>query len=839
MCAKQLYVKSNGTWVAAGGAGGSVDTTGLATEQFVTDAISAIPATDLSGLATLADLNDALATIPEAAITVHDGAPPQPTAPIPQALEEAFESIDEGLHFFKGVGALVTVTRQQYQTTIVINGPSKSVAKIVKSEAGLPTPENPSMLVQQEPDGKWMKMTSPELDKPFGPPQMVDIFATATDLAALVSNQSQFLTQQDIDLVNSQLQALATVTQDVMDKVDTKADKTTVNTLGSTLMASITEVRADTYTKPEVDAKVAALQQGVNDAELGVQSVADQIPFVAEQLASQLGDKINLKADKATTYTKQEVDDKLEADKDFSIANDNVLLASITSLQEVVANLGTEIGTGQIDVLDAIRGVEIEPSAIKFTESVMSPIKWKGGLSLAPTKEGDTYHLAWNNGKDVGNLLTSADLSDYALLDSYGQVITASQMKAETFVFTKANTTIGYTRFPDYPDGRLGIQINGPSGEVQIVAYVSDLSGYAKKADNTQNVVAKVVTAQGYGFGDKNEPPVALTYTDTGEGYNERLVLATASGIDYVVMKSDLDELQGLLPRMERLEGKTAPVVDLSPYVTQVDADAKYELKASSDLLRSQTQAIFDSIYTRVESDARYVKLADADAKYGTKESLDLLRSQTQIIFDSVYTRQEADARYPAKADVYTQKQTEDRFIRIEQAFSKADFDNQMALFLYSRKQVDDKLAAISPLGSPSINDPALADFKKSVLDSVALMLAGGGKQPPADIGWTKCRTAAGTADSVLEVRMIGGVMEFKGTLSTGSISGSQNVFQLPASFPTPELTASYPIAARLVGSNAVYTYINFTTNSRLVGVTMAGTINEITISGLRVKAAY
>ena len=34
--------------------------------------------------------------------------------------------------------------------------------------------------------------------------------------------------------------------------------------------------------------------------------------------------------------------------------------------------------------------------------------------------------------------------------------------------------------------------------------------------------------------------------------------------------------------------------------------------------------------------------------------------------------------------------------MRIEQAFSKADFDNQMALFLYSRKQVDDKLAVIN-----------------------------------------------------------------------------------------------------------------------------------------------
>jgi len=67
------------------------------------------------------------------------------------------------------------------------------------------------------------------------------------------------------------------------------------------------------YDKPEVDAKVAALQQGVNDAELSAQSVADQLLYVAEQLATQLGDQIKLKADQATTYTKDEVDAAIAA----------------------------------------------------------------------------------------------------------------------------------------------------------------------------------------------------------------------------------------------------------------------------------------------------------------------------------------------------------------------------------------------------------------------------------------------------------------------------------------------------------------------------------------------
>jgi hypothetical protein len=84
---------------------------------------------------------------------------------------------------------------------------------------------------------------------------------------------------------------------------------------------------ATVYTKSEVDAAIASaatgdvdlsayalaadvatLQQGVTDANAGVQSVADSITFVAEELGKQLNAKIDTKADQATTYTKAEVD---------------------------------------------------------------------------------------------------------------------------------------------------------------------------------------------------------------------------------------------------------------------------------------------------------------------------------------------------------------------------------------------------------------------------------------------------------------------------------------------------------------------------------------------------
>jgi hypothetical protein len=796
MCAKQLYVKSNGTWVAAGGAGGTVDTAGLATEQFVTDAIGA------GGFATITDLNDALANIPESAITLHAGAIPEPTIDTPQGLEDSFSVLDDGLHYFKDVGSIVAILRQEWQTTITITGQLSSFAKIVKSEAGLPTPQNPSMIVMQRAEGQWLKLTSDALDEPFGKPQQVDIFALAADIAALTLNQGQQPQTVDLDLINSQLQSLATVTQGVMDKVDTKADKTTVNTLSTTLMNSIMEVNglvAGKADKTDLDQVAGVVQQGIAE--------------------------IALKADKATIYTKQEVDDKLEADKDFSIANDNVLLASITSLQEIVSNLGTDIGTGQIDVLDAIRGVEIEPSMITLSGDTASPIAWKGGLSLVPVKEGDHWRLHWNDGKAIHTLFHSEDLTQAGIIAAL-----ASQD------VSVANLITGGLELNElamgHADGRIVTQAVG--GPENTVAYLSDLSNlvekpvvaliqsqmqilfdsvytreesdgrYATKVDltilkadldatyletdnNTQLACVKGIVSTAYAFGDDiGIANPGLVYADTNEGYGPRLILDTLKGLEYIPYQSDFEPIKA---RLTTLESKAAPVTDLSPYVTLVDADAKYAIKATT--------------YTKTECDSKFLTLVDVN-------------------------------QYAYKADVYTQKQTDDRFMRIEQAFSKADFDNQMALMLYSRKQVDDKLAAISPLGSPSINDPALAAFKKSVLDAVSLMLAGGTKQPPADIGWTKC-----SPHPIAEIRMVSGVLEFRGVCSMSAASSFNGLFTYPSNFPFPENPCSYPVAARLVGSNVAAAYVTFNLNSRAVGISAASNINEYTLTGLRVKAAY
>jgi hypothetical protein len=304
-----------------------------------------------------------------------------------------------------------------------------------------------------------------------------------------------------------------------------------------------------------------------------------------------------------------------------------------------------------------------------------------------------------------------------------------------------------------------------PEQITEIISQVGpvDLTAYAKISDNTQNLLAKVVTAQGYGFGDKNEPPAALTYTDTGAGYGERLVLATVSSIEYVVMKSDFDPLKS---RMDALESKAAPTIDA---------------------------------YTKAECDAKFLTLVDID-------------------------------RFAYQADVYTQKQVDDRFMRIDQAFSKVDFDNQMALMLYSRKQVDDKLAAISPVGANSINDPALADFKQSVLDEVKKMMAGG-KTVPADIDWTVCPSVAGSG--TIEARLLNGMLQLRGEVTiTISATGSfTQVRRLPANFPKPLAEYNSLVYGIQTGSTYRRVFVRWGTDGS-IGICPDGTMTAATLTG-------
>jgi hypothetical protein len=159
----------------------------------------------LWGYYTDAETDALLAAMPaggDSVVTAHDGAQPQPTSPTPQGVEDAFAALADGLHYFKGSGSLVSIVRQPLQTTVVIDGPVRSVGRVVKSDAGLPTPQNPSTLVTADADGKWFKVTSDEVTKPFGPPQVLDLFALPTGTVDLsgyytkAETDTKFIDQQ-------------------------------------------------------------------------------------------------------------------------------------------------------------------------------------------------------------------------------------------------------------------------------------------------------------------------------------------------------------------------------------------------------------------------------------------------------------------------------------------------------------------------------------------------------------------------------------------------------------------------------------------------------------------
>ena len=682
----------------------------------------------------------------DSAITVHAGSPPVPLSgdPTPQELEDSFAALPNGLHYYPDNGSLVAVLRGEYQTTITITGPVKSVAQIVKSSAGLPTPENPSMIVTQNADGRWSKVIGNSLDQPFGDPQMVDIFALLNsgdltalsayytgleveallapikaDIAALTANQTVQPQPVDLDPINSQLLSLATITQGVMDKVDTKADSTTVSTLANTLMNSIMEVNGLVAGKAD-QSEFSAFQgqYGTLEAEF-----REYFRLLNQGFATVV--------QKDDVYTKQEVDDKIEAEKDFSIANDNILLASLTSLQEIVSNLGGDIGTGQIDVLDAIRGVEIEPSMVTFSGDTTSPIAWKGGLSLTPVKQGDDWRLHWNDGKAIHTLLHADDFTPaniVLVLD--GQDVSVANLKTGGFELNElAMGAAG---------DRLITQVAG--GPENTVAYLSDivapdLSGYAKTQDNAQQLLAKTIVAQAVGFGDSAQPPVALAYADSGDGYGDRLVLNIGLTNEYLVYKSDLDSV--------------FPVIDTSQFATTITAAAL---------------------------DARINTLESTRATTTTTTSLD-----TRI------------------------------------------------------KSLESKSAATS-----NINDASNAALKKSILDAVALMIAGGTKQPPADIDWTACRSENLSGNHpTAQARMIAGVIELRGIVAVNNLSSNSFFTHLPSNFPLPELDIYVPVGARLNTGPAVAAFVTIDKSTRRIGFIAGSTISELHLTGVRVKAAY
>jgi hypothetical protein len=212
------------------------------------------------------------------------------------------------------------------------------------------------------------------------------------------------------------------------------------------------------------------------------------------------------------------------------------------------------------------------------------------------------------------------DLTGYALKDDDTQVISAAVVRALRHEFNTnaalAWEDVGGTARPVYKSGSKTFPL---AFTTEVGGGSVDLSPYAKLQDNQQALLSKTITAQAYGFGDTILPAVGLGYVDTGEGYGNRLVLNIGLENEFLVYKSDLEPLNALLPRLESLEGKSAPAVDLSGYAKTVEVATTLMVYAKTADVAAFVEANYtpkDTTYTKTEADGKFLTLVDVNGVY-------------------------------------------------------------------------------------------------------------------------------------------------------------------------------------------------------------------------------
>lgn len=622
-----------------------------------------------------AEIDALLAALPaggsDSAVTVHDGSIPNPASETPKGLEDSLAAYADGLHFFKATGSLLAITRQALQTDITLTGPVSSVAKIVKSEAGLPTPQNPSLIVMKSVDGQWIKMTSDALDEPFGQPQMADPF-----------DIPKALFDKDLRLGNVSLK-------------------------GATFQ--------DAYTFY------------VDNVGAGVRPVIEY---------SDRG--------QVTTVTIPAQDD---VDRKADLTNEG---QNITAGRLLLSEIGF-VRYGSVGNLYLQKAGD-QYQLVSFHED-------------GPTRVEHIYATK----EDIKPLQQSAaTAASQELLDK-------SVKDLVWFIEQKADKTSVYTK----PEVDAAIANAATGGTV-------DLSAYAKKEDNQQQLLAKTITATALGFGDRVLPPVAVTWTDTGEGYGERLVLTRGLVNDYFAMQSDFEPV---ISRLDALENKSTP--------TPVSADA-----------------------------AGYAKLTDANQTIvsnvvqATRYRFDDTRSLILLLSNG------------SERPVFRDGGKSNGLAFVSELAACVQRDE---LAPYATSQyVDDRIAAINPTSAANINDPALDEFKKSILEEVAKKMAGDSRYtPPEDILKT------GTTRSGFFVQMVNGWIELIGTVPIPKGSSSMTLGTLPDKFPLPDREASYPVACREAGVAVRYGYISVNTANRTISFSPGGVVDEVTVSGVRFKAKW
>jgi len=396
---------------------------------------------------------------------------------------------------------------------------------------------------------------------------------------------------------------------------------------------------ATVYSKAEVDAAIKAASE---QAALDLDAVQSQLVFAIEETGKQTQAKIDLKADKDTTYTKTEVDEKF-----VDAASGGTIDLSGYATTQNLDDTKTEILTAATAAFQE-----------RYTKQETDGLFVKQADLVAPPNL-DGYATEQYVDDSIARI-PATDLTGYAKLDDATQTIVAGTIQAARHEFTGnaalAWEDVGGVSRPVYKAGT----------KTFTLAFTSevggDLSAYAKLQDNQQPFLAKTVVSQAYGFGDTLLPPVALGYSDTGEGYGNRLVLNVGLTNEYLVYKSDLDSLNALLPRIESLESKAAPAVDLSAYATVDGCEAVYAKKSE---LSGYATTGFVTTYL-----APYAKTTDvANVLSGYAKTTDvattlLVYSKTADVAAFVeqnYTPK--DTCYP-KAETYTKVEVDDLIAR-------------------------------------------------------------------------------------------------------------------------------------------------------------------------------
>jgi hypothetical protein len=497
------------------------------------------------------------------------------------------------------------------------------------------------------------------------------------------------------------------------------------------------------YTKPQTD---AAIKAAAEQSALDLDAVQSQLVFAIEETGKQTHEKIDLKADKATTYTKDEVDAALAALPDQVTAHAGPIPQPTAVTPSGLEDAYKDIADGLHYYPEAASLISVIRQEFQTTIVVQGPSRSiarivKSSTGQPTTQNPSTLVTCDPDGKwmrltsaeldqPFSNPQTvdifsptgggSADLSAYAKLNDPNQAIVTKTVESAKFSFAPDKSIVslvsGDSERPVYRAGTKNFAL----------AFTTELQGLAKVTDLDQVLTTKSVIAQGFAFDQQN----VIKIHDTGEGYGPRLTFITASGNDVqvepIVLKSDLEPLNAILPRVESLESKSSPAVDLDGYAT----------KPELDFQAKRVDAVIDA---------------------------------AGITMDKVLA-----------------------------------------------------LQAASPTSAADINDPALAEFRKSVLDEVKKMMAGGKVVPP-DIGWTVCPNS----NNGVFAKCLNGVVHLRGVLLKGLASGwTANAFQLPAEIPAPPREMVVPTAAKN-STSRVYSYATLAVD-RKVGISGDASMNNV-----------